>query len=79
MVVLGCPVIMVGVTSVSIMSLMAVVDEKRARILGHLRSMGLNEVLYWASWMLSLLPVGVAHSLIATAVGNMTGLWVFTK
>jgi hypothetical protein len=76
---LGCPIVMIGVTAVAILSLMAIVDEKRTRVLGHLRSMGLNEATYWLSWMLALFPIGLVHAIIATAVGNLTGLDVFTK
>ncbi|KAK3238017.1 hypothetical protein CYMTET_51940 [Cymbomonas tetramitiformis] len=75
----GACLVMLGVVGAGVMTMHAVTEEKRCMVLGMLRRLGLSEASYWASWMLCLMLVGLVQGLIATAVGNATGLWVFTK
>jgi len=75
----GALIVMAGVTSAALLTLYAIMDEKRVRILGYLRGMGCNELVYWISWLLPLLPVGLLNAVVVALVGNLTGLWVFTK
>jgi general stress protein CsbA len=56
-----------------------VTGEKARRLVGQLRTIGLYESTFWASWITAFAPLVLASALFAPAVGVATGVVLFTR
>ena len=51
--------------------------EKRARLLGYMRMMGLHEGAYWISWMIVIFVISFVSALVAAIGGKFTDIYLF--
>ena len=51
--------------------------EKRARLLGYMRMMGLHEGAYWISWMIVIFVISFVSALVAAIGGTFTDIYLF--
>jgi hypothetical protein len=56
-----------------------ITGEKRARILGTMRMMGLHESAYWMSWMIILWIISLVGAAITATCGALTPIKVFKE
>ena len=54
-----------------------VTAEKRARLLGYMRMMGLHEGAYWISWMIVIFVISFVSALVAAIGGTFTDIYLF--
>ena len=75
----GGPMILpIGPLVSALLIINAVTGEKRARILGYMRMMGLHEGTYWISWMIVLVVISLCSALVAAIVGKFfTNIYLF--
>ena len=75
----GGPMILpIGPLVSALLIINAVTGEKRARLLGYMRMMGLHEGTYWISWMIVLVVISLCSGLVAAIVGKFfTNIYLF--
>ena len=73
----GPTLLVMGVVCGALMVLMVITGEKSRRLVGQLRTIGLFESAYWATWFASYAPVIFCMALLTPAVGVASGTILF--
>lgn len=69
----GATFIMCGIVAGVLFAMMLVTGEKSRRLVGQLRTIGLYESAYWASWLTAYVPVLTAMAIVLPLVGGVGG------
>lgn len=69
----------IGVVGASLLVLVQVSGEKHRKLLGMLKTVGLLDSAYWASWFVSYLPLILAAAVLTPASGAVSKLIIFAR
>ena len=73
----GAIILVLGPVIAAMLIIDEITAEKRARLLGYMRMMGLHEGAYWVSWMIVLIVVSLCSALVAAIGGTFTDIYLF--
>ena len=73
----GAIILVLGPVIAAMLIIDEITAEKRARLLGYMRMMGLHEGTYWVSWMIVLIVVSLCSALVAAIGGTFTDIYLF--
>lgn len=73
----GPMIILLAASSVAVVVMYFIVYDKRNKLLGSMRMMGLMESAFWLSFVLCFLPVFIVSASVATAMGNIMQIQLF--
>ena len=74
----GGPIMLVlGPVIAAMLIIDEITAEKRARLLGYMRMMGLHEGAYWVSWMIVIFVISLCSALVAAIGGTFTDIYLF--